>query len=162
VEAETGATKTFYVHEAVLTSTSEFLKAALKKEWKEGQERIIYLNEMDPDRFELYLTWKYGGPIFEPPAEADNAMYHIPCSLVALGERIMDRQYQNRLVDGIYYCYQPTVFQAHRERWIDLLVQILPSVEVCLAYLRIYSSRLTCKTTHGGLLLPQRLAGVDS
>lgn len=54
----------FSVHHALLSKTSEFFKAALKKEWTEGQKRVIDLPEDDSDTVYTYIQWLYCGKIF--------------------------------------------------------------------------------------------------
>lgn len=48
------------VHEFQLAS-SEFFKAAMKKEWAEGQTRTVSFPDDDPDDFAHYLDWMYFG-----------------------------------------------------------------------------------------------------
>ena len=51
--------KELLVHGTYLTRESEFFKAALKKEWVEGQTRHITLPEEDPKIMCHYLTYVY-------------------------------------------------------------------------------------------------------
>ena len=47
------------VHTSYLAQTSEFFASALKKEWAEGQTRIIDLDEETPGIMAHYLDWVY-------------------------------------------------------------------------------------------------------
>ncbi|GIZ43512.1 hypothetical protein CKM354_000673600 [Cercospora kikuchii] len=54
----------FYVDESVLRKSSKFFDAALKKEWKEGQQRTVDLPECDPEGFKVYINWLHSGKIY--------------------------------------------------------------------------------------------------
>lgn len=64
----------FSVHEVVLKETSGFFQAVVKKEWKEGSERVIELPEDTPEVVSAYVDWLYSDKIFprtgELPADA--------------------------------------------------------------------------------------------
>jgi hypothetical protein len=53
--------KEAYIHETLLRSQSGFFENALKKEWKEGQERVIDLHEVQDRIFEIWVRWLYTG-----------------------------------------------------------------------------------------------------
>ena len=55
--------KLFQVHEDVLRSNSEFFAAALKKEWTEGQTRVVKLPEESEHHFCRYVQYLYSGTI---------------------------------------------------------------------------------------------------
>lgn len=75
VGASAGTAEEFSVHEAVLKETSGFFQAAVKKEWKEGSQRVIDLPEDAPEVVSAYVDWLYSDKIFprtgEPPADTD-------------------------------------------------------------------------------------------
>jgi len=47
------------VHESCITRNSDFFKAAMKKEWTEGQTRTVKLPEERLDTFITYLNYAY-------------------------------------------------------------------------------------------------------
>lgn len=51
--------KRMLVHSTYLTCDSDFFKAALKKEWVEGQSHVIKLPEEDPETMAHYMTFVY-------------------------------------------------------------------------------------------------------
>jgi hypothetical protein len=51
--------KHMLVHGTYLTRGSDFFKAALKKEWVEGETRVIKLPEEDPETMAHYMTFVY-------------------------------------------------------------------------------------------------------
>lgn len=53
-----------YIHENLLTSNSDFFKKALTKDWKEGQERIVTMPEIEVDIFKIWMQWLYTGKMF--------------------------------------------------------------------------------------------------
>jgi hypothetical protein len=92
---------------------------ALKEEWKEGQERVIYIKEVHPDHFELYLNWKYGGPIFQL-AEPGITEFLLSAHLFVLGKRLLDREYQNRVIDAIVATTREEVEEKNSDGTIKL------------------------------------------
>ncbi|KAF1844372.1 uncharacterized protein K460DRAFT_163263 [Cucurbitaria berberidis CBS 394.84] len=51
----------FFVHAHLLELSSGFFQKALNKEWKEGQERVVRLPNVDVDVFRIYAKWLYTG-----------------------------------------------------------------------------------------------------
>jgi hypothetical protein len=58
------ARKPFYVHERLLRSYSGFFDTALKKEWKESDDRAINLPDADHKTFTIWVKWVYTGRLF--------------------------------------------------------------------------------------------------
>jgi hypothetical protein len=56
------------VHASYITRTSAFFATALKKEWAEGQTRIVELHEETPEMMAHYLDWVYTSEL--PPKAA--------------------------------------------------------------------------------------------
>ena len=90
----------FYIHPSVISQTSDFFKAALKKEWAEGQERIIKLPEDDPVIFETYVQWLYTGTIFCKTRE-EYHNYNLLADLYIQGEKLIDTFFQDAVVNAI-------------------------------------------------------------
>jgi hypothetical protein len=63
--------KEYHVHEHLLRSNSVFFDLALKKNWREGQERIVTIEETDTDALKVWSKWPYTREVF--PAEVDHA-----------------------------------------------------------------------------------------
>lgn len=64
----------YKVQRALLTSSSDWFKAALSERFKEGQERILTLPEAEPAVVEDFLYWLYHGRVqfeTEPYANLD-------------------------------------------------------------------------------------------
>lgn len=53
--------KKFFVHECIVSASSDFFKNALKSDWKEGASRTVELPTKDPEIFKIYLNWLYFG-----------------------------------------------------------------------------------------------------
>ena len=101
MKVEVGADKKcFFVHPSILSQSSEFFAAALKKEWREGQNRSIQLAEYEKEIFELYLRWLYSGKIFVKNSGEDSG-YPTLAKLYVLGEKIMDSEFQDRVIDAM-------------------------------------------------------------
>jgi hypothetical protein len=99
----TDAPKRFTIHEGLVKPRSEFVRLALRGDWKEAQERTIPLPEDDPSVFSVYQQWLYGGRIhtlcntvFKPDDE-----YKILVKAYILGEKIMDQDFKDSAADAI-------------------------------------------------------------
>jgi hypothetical protein len=58
--------KTYSVHASFLTYHSEYFRAALNGSWKEAEDRVVTLEDVEPDAFEVFVDWLYTQQI---PAE---------------------------------------------------------------------------------------------
>ncbi|KAK5120539.1 hypothetical protein LTR85_006195 [Meristemomyces frigidus] len=90
----------FYVHENVVCSRSCFFDAALGKEWAEGVERVVTLPEDRPEVFKAYLQWLYSGRI-NSVKQRDPRDYRLLSRMYALGEKLIDPESQDRVLDAI-------------------------------------------------------------
>jgi hypothetical protein len=50
-----------YVHEIILSSSSAYLKNALKSEWQDSHKKQIVLRDVDVASFRIYVNWLYTG-----------------------------------------------------------------------------------------------------
>lgn len=84
-----------------LTKTSEFFNAALKKEWKEGQTRIVELPEEDVKYTTFYLDYIYDGVLpGQSLKEGDVGvdLWFELTFLYAFGERVCDTAIRNAII----------------------------------------------------------------
>jgi hypothetical protein len=92
-------------HKSYLSLHSAFFKAALRKEWIEGQTRTVKLPDEQPDVVAQYFDYIYGRGL--PTASkwyADPAMgrvYEVLTELFALGERLLDSKIRNAIINEI-------------------------------------------------------------
>ncbi|KAI8932788.1 hypothetical protein NX059_010278 [Plenodomus lindquistii] len=54
----------FYVHEHLLIAFSNFFKAALNQNWKEGHEKVVMLPNAGTETFQIFANWVYTGRVF--------------------------------------------------------------------------------------------------
>lgn len=94
----------FVVHESCLTRSSEFFKAAMKKEWVEGQTRTIKLPEEDhPEAFAHYLNFAYHKKLPTESIEIrsnegfSGGTYSELGRIYVIGERMLDKAVQNAI-----------------------------------------------------------------
>jgi hypothetical protein len=98
----------FAVHESCITRNSDFFKAALKKEWIEGQTRIIKLpEETCTKNFVHYLNYAYNEGL---PTEGiktatdeifDGNPYDTLGKMYVIGERMLDKSVQKAVAGEI-------------------------------------------------------------
>jgi hypothetical protein len=98
--------KRMLVHSAYLTRDSDFFKAALKKEWVEGETRVIKLPEEDPERMAHYMTYVYHKklPLDESkPSKREHydARWPILIALYVCGEHFLNRTIQDAAIKEI-------------------------------------------------------------
>ena len=96
--------KRFNVHEALVKPRSEFVRLALRGEWKEAQERIIPLPEDDPDVFSVYQQWLYGSLVYtrhNNGLSTPDDEYRTLVRAYILGEKFMDQDFKDAIADAI-------------------------------------------------------------
>lgn len=98
--------KRMLVHSAYLTRDSDFFKAALKKEWVEGETRVIKLPEEDPETMAHYMTFVYHRKLpFEgiTPRKGEDysARWWILVDLYVCGEVFLHRVIQDAVIREI-------------------------------------------------------------
>lgn len=116
------------VHEHRL-SHSAFFGAALKKEWLEGQTRVIKLPVEAPVFMAHYIEYAYRGKLpthiytTDSPGDKKEAGYELLAELYVTGERLLDSAIRNAIIseilrirvlrpkDGV--CWNPTTTPAN-------------------------------------------------
>ncbi|KAF2209495.1 hypothetical protein CERZMDRAFT_5765, partial [Cercospora zeae-maydis SCOH1-5] len=95
----TGAnSEDFVVHDFLLKQSSSFFQAALKEEWKEGQEKIVNLPEDHSEAFALYVEWLFSGKIASGSDKPEGRLssseitreHLVLANLYVLGEKLLD------------------------------------------------------------------------
>jgi hypothetical protein len=96
------------VHESYLSRDSAFFKAALKKQWTEGQTRVIKLPEELSEPVQYYIGYLYGGQL-PTHNQVDGSPYSTDChqsellaQLYVLGERVLNAKYQDTIIHEIF------------------------------------------------------------
>jgi hypothetical protein len=59
----------YEVHKALVTKHSEFFKKALAGPWKEADEHVVRLSNIEPSAFNIFMGWIYTGTIPGPTAQ---------------------------------------------------------------------------------------------
>jgi hypothetical protein len=97
------------VYETYLSRDSPFFKVALKKQWTEGQTRIIKLPEESTDSMQHYIEHVYSGivPTHSLTAEKmwdteDKHFYDSLAQLYVLAERVLNAKCQNVVIREIF------------------------------------------------------------
>jgi hypothetical protein len=99
--------KSLVAHESYLKLNSDFFKTALKKEWVEGQTRIIKLPEDDTEAMTNYLTFTYGSGLptttlkVMPNGGLGSGQWKLLVKLYILGERLLDTPLRNAVIEEI-------------------------------------------------------------
>ena len=92
---------TFYVHEKLLSKSSNFFEAALSHDWKESKERLIKLEEEDAVVFNVYLHWLYHAtlPILDTSrSSSDQSEYSQLAKAFVLGEKLQDNSFKGAVL----------------------------------------------------------------
>lgn len=99
--------QTFYCHEELVTTHSDFFAAAMRKEWVEGQDRIVRLPEYDPDYFKMFASFLYTGAIHSladgdyDVEELKDWEYQRLALAWTLGNKLICVAFQDAVVDAI-------------------------------------------------------------
>jgi hypothetical protein len=83
---------------------SEFFRAALKKDWAEGQTRTIKLPEEKPAIVAQYLDFTVGKGLPTDSTRMDpqeGEVYNVLAKLFAFGERVLDSALRNTIIAEI-------------------------------------------------------------
>ena len=91
------------MHEAVLTSSSEFFKAATKPEWRTDPTKPIDLSEQNPVPFERYVQWLYSNIL--SPYKSENQDLEQLARMYVIGETVMDTTFQEVVIKMIIHLY---------------------------------------------------------
>lgn len=100
----TYAPKRYSIHERLVSPRSEFVRLALRGQWKEARERTINLPEDDPDVFAVYQQWLYGGLIHtccDTSFSCTDDEYEALAKAYILGEKLMDDDFKDAIADAI-------------------------------------------------------------
>lgn len=101
------------IHEGLVTETSAFFAAAVKKVWAEGQSKRVKLPEEDANIFHLYARWLYEGKLLVRPSpgkqEQGRAETHreeqallVECYI--LGDKLQDSSSRNTVINSLLAC----------------------------------------------------------
>lgn len=88
----------FTVHEHFLRAHSPFFEAALGRDWKESQERLVTLPECTPQVFELYTQWIYCHRV-GIPKEGQKIRLLVTASI--LGDQLQDGHFRDAITDKL-------------------------------------------------------------
>jgi hypothetical protein len=100
-----GEAQLFWVHRHVLDSRAEFtdyFSSALKREWQREKDPVINLPDAPPEIFEAYLEYIYRGKVSVKKDKVYGCSdYNFLGLLYGFGELIVDRDFQNRVIDAL-------------------------------------------------------------
>ncbi|KAH9881253.1 hypothetical protein J1614_001749 [Plenodomus biglobosus] len=125
---EVGAEKKkYYIHRQFLMAHSEFFAKALSGPWREAQEGVVKLDDVDCEPFELFIDWLYTGVFEWAEPDCEHTKY-CTCpgdyqvnvlKAMVLGDRIRTVSFRNAtqiaLVDyyinaGVTYRYPAIIY----------------------------------------------------
>jgi hypothetical protein len=90
----------FFVHADVICVKSKFFRAACSDRWKEGQEKLIHLPEVELRAFQRYVDWTYGDAIVAEPILKD-ALY-AAIDMYMLGDMLDDVRLRNKATKAFH------------------------------------------------------------
>jgi len=97
--------RTFYVHQALLASSSQFFRNVMKPEWRTDRTKPIDLTDANPQLFTVYSQWLYTKQV--APSTEKKIDIRL-AKLYVLGERVMDEDFQNCILDAMAARFQIT------------------------------------------------------
>lgn len=99
----------FLIHEGVLGTSSEFIRLALRGEWKEATERTIPMPDDDPAVFSVYQSWLYSSRFVtrsDDTTSATDPEYKVLVQAYILGEKLMDQNFKDSVADALVEKFQ--------------------------------------------------------
>ncbi|KAF2842259.1 hypothetical protein M501DRAFT_1054974 [Patellaria atrata CBS 101060] len=90
----------YLIHESILTKTSLFFRSAMKKEWKEGEEKIVRFNDVSSETFDLYQCWLYTNAVYTSERDpSGTSFYSFLINAYLFGDRILDHPFKDIMMD---------------------------------------------------------------
>jgi hypothetical protein len=102
-------TTTFYVHRNLLISNSRYFQHALDHTWRTDATKPILLLDTRPVHFGMYAQWLYSKQL---PTFCDAEAYNLLAGLYILGERIIDKAFQEVVLSATTRAAQPCLATA--------------------------------------------------
>lgn len=102
--SEPSKQKDFAVHESHIRLQCPFFEAALGRDWKEAEERVVLLPEYEPDSFRIYLGWLYQKRITISPTVKTKPSVkcrHRLCRAYLLGDFLQDLEFKDAIIDAL-------------------------------------------------------------
>jgi hypothetical protein len=108
----------YHIYENLLRANSGFFDIALKKEWKEGQDRIVEMLETNNEAFSIWAKWLYTGCMYlmkdgdiERTSEGVTTNREWPrwASCYAFGDFLQDSDFKDTCIDS---CIEAIVVRA--------------------------------------------------
>lgn len=99
----TEAPTTFYIHEHLVCTASEFVNRAVGKNWSGSQTRSVRLVDHDPEIFHVYVHWLYRKSLpvrLDSPGEAGNEEYLQLAKSYVLGDMLVDADFKDAVLDA--------------------------------------------------------------
>lgn len=90
--------KKFHLHRDLLCDRSEYFKACFDGNFKEAQQKELYLPEDDIESFDLFVRWLYGAPLKKISSDDDLLVY---LALIVLANKLCLEYLQNEAMDHI-------------------------------------------------------------
>ncbi|GLI78894.1 hypothetical protein PoHVEF18_007216 [Penicillium ochrochloron] len=117
----------FSVHERLIRNSSASFERALKDPREQSLVRTARLRKEEPEVFKAYIHWLYRDTIPIPHHDADDFEFdykndHGNFPLVkayVLGDRLLDINFQNAVINAIWEQYRNKDFEADFDRWIE-------------------------------------------
>ncbi|KAE9979957.1 hypothetical protein EG328_000602 [Venturia inaequalis] len=99
--------KKYTVHETIIRAESPFFEAALSKEWKESEERVVRLPEQYPEAFDIYMRWIYSGKLILEgrglgPGDGYSKLAYVLSTAYVLGDVLQDSDFKDAVTDGLF------------------------------------------------------------
>ncbi|KAM3421107.1 hypothetical protein BST61_g1521 [Cercospora zeina] len=92
--------KIFQLHDFLLKEHSEFFKAALNGQWKDGKDKNVKLPDDNPEEFDVYAEWLFCGKIasgtsknVKPTKNEVWSEQDLLSRLYVLGEKLIDDEF---------------------------------------------------------------------
>lgn len=95
---------TLCVHENLICASSDFFKKGTHGGWKESKERLVRLETIEEEVFQIYVHWLYRRTLplrVDEPGQLGNTEYVQLAKAYVLGDYLRDTNFKNAVIDAI-------------------------------------------------------------
>lgn len=88
------------MHKDAICVKSKFFKTACSTRWREGQEKIVRLPEVEAEAFQSYVNWAYSDNVVAESTLGENIEMMI--KLYLLGDKLEDIKLRNKALKALH------------------------------------------------------------
>ncbi len=137
--------KKFHLHKELLCARSGYFTRSLAGDFKEREEKAVYLPDDDVASFELLVLWIYGSKLKAPGNSEELSRY---LAVYVMGEKFFMEGLRNAITDSVKACYLNASAKASPEQLEYLYNNTSATCQLRLLAARTAAMDLYGRTKH--------------